>query len=665
MLNIYQVPTEEVTKIEWTGDFQEYDRQLSQLGNGHEEFLVINPEFKETVLFKTINNIPPTPGIKCVVWKFNGKWVAKYFNKAWTPEMDYWPININLLWEKNPDISDNIPFLYDPSKLPIQDLFDLSYQLIWYMDPKYNPTNEKVWVMKCTLANFDNLGTKDMGYLSPKVRIKYNPDIKDVKYDFNVVIPWYELNYEHVWYLDERFNLTDERVWAIKVKLLNGAVKPVKDMGYISPKYRLQYNPAIADVKYDFNLSIPWYELNYEHVWYLDERFNPTDERVWAVKFKAINGISNKPVKDMGYISPKYRIKYNPDIPKIDFDFNLSIPWYELNYEHVWYLDERFNPTDERVWAVKFKIANGIPKSMKDMGYVSPKIIYNPDLPALDYVITDHIPYYDLKYEQVWMIDEKLLPSYAEVWAAKIVPHESQGSKVVGNIKCNLPEQLDVVFISYNEPNAEDNWKKVLAKAPNAKRVNGVKGIVAAHKQAADIVTTDMFYVVDGDADLADYWDFKFQPNLFDRDCVHVWRSINPVNDLKYGYGGVKLFPTKLVISADPTNTDMTTSLSDKFKLMPKVSNTTSFNSNEFNAWRSAFRECAKLSGKTVRRQLSRETEKRLDTWCTVGEDRPYGKYAIAGAIAGRQFGKENIGNNNILQLINDFEWIRTKFNEQ
>jgi hypothetical protein len=367
----------------------------------------------------------------------------------------------------------------------------------------------------------------------------------------------------------------------------------------------------------------------------------------------------------MGYISPKYRIKYNPDIPKIDFDFNLSIPWYELNYEHVWYLDERFNPTDERVWAVKFKIANGIPKSTKDMGYVSPKIIYNPDLPALDYAITDHIPYYDLKYEQVWMIDEKLLPSYEEVWAAKIVPHESQGSKVVGNIKCNLPEQLDVVFISYNEPNAEDNWKKVLAKAPNAKRVNGVKGIVAAHRQAADIVTTDMFYVVDGDADLADYWDFKFQPNLFDRDCVHVWRSINPVNDLKYGYGGVKLFPTKLVVSANPNNTDMTTSLSDKFKLMPKISNTTAFNSDEFSTWRSAFRECAKLSGKTVRRQLSRETEKRLDTWCTVGEDRPYGKYAIAGAIAGRQFGKENIGNNNILQLINDFEWIRTKFNEQ
>jgi hypothetical protein len=597
MLNIYQVPTEEVTKIEWKDDFLDYDRQLSQLGDGHDEFLVVNPDFEKTGLYKTIKNIPPTPGIKCIVWKFNDKWVAKYFHKSWTPDMGHWPavIHNDILWERNPDIPDAIPFLNDPSKIKLEELEGLPYQLIWYLDPAYNPTDDKVWVLKCSLKDCPVTGTKDMGYISPKVRIKYNPDIKDVKYDFNVIIPWYELNYEHVWYLDERFNPTDEKVWAIKVKLLNGVVKPVKDMGYVTPRYRL---------------------------------------------------------------------KYNPDIPKIDFDFNLSIPWYELNYEYVWYLDERFNPTNEKIWAIKFKIANGIPKSTKDMGYVSPKIIYNPDLPVLDYTIDDHIPYYDLAYEHVWTVDERLVNSYEEVWAAKIVPHESEGVKVVGNIKCNLPEQLDVVFISYNEPNAEANWQKVLAKAPNAKRVDKVKGIVAAHKQAASIVTTDMFYVVDGDADLADYWDFKFQPNLFDRDCVHVWRSINPINDLKYGYGGVKLFPTNLVTSADPNNTDMTTSLSDKFKLMPKISNITSFNSDEFSTWRSAFRECAKLSGKILKRQQIRETEKRLDIWCTLGEDKPFGKYAIAGAIAGRKFGEENQGNDKMLQKVNDYDWLKTKFNE-
>jgi hypothetical protein len=529
MLNIYQVPTEEVTKIEWKDDFVDYDRQLSQLGNGHDEFLVVNPEFEGTGLYKTIENIPPTPGIKCIVWKFNGKWVAKYFHKSWIPDMGHWPAVIynDIVWERNPDIPDSIPFFNDPSKIKLEELEGLSYQLIWYLDPSYNPTDDKVWVMKCSLKDCPVTGTKDMGYISPKVRIKYNPDI-----------------------------------------------------------------------------------------------------------------------------------------PKIDFDFSFLIPWYDLKYEHVWHLDERFNPTEDKIWAIKLKLMNGMPKSVKDMGYVSPTIIYNPELPVLDYTIDDHIPYYDLAYEHVWTVDERLVNSYEEVWAAKIVPHESEGVKVVGNIKCNLPEQLDVVFISYNEPNAETNWQKVLAKAPNAKRVNGVKGIVAAHKQAASIVTTDMFYVVDGDADLADYWDFKFQPNLFDRDCVHVWRSINPVNELKYGYGGVKLFPTTLVISANPNNTDMTTSLSDKFKLMPKISNTTAFNSDEFSTWRSAFRECAKLSGKVLKRQMVRETEKRLDIWCTLGNDKPFGKYAIAGAIAGRKFGEENQGNDKILQKVNDYDWLKSKFNE-
>jgi hypothetical protein len=527
MLNIYQVPTEEVNNIEWKGDFLEYDQQLFQLGKEQEEFLVVNPEFEGTGLYKTIENIPPTPGIKCVVWKYNGKWIAKYFHKSWTPEMDYWPVNINLLWERNPDIPESIPFLNDPSKLPIQDLFDLPYQMIWYLDPQFNPTSEKVWVVKCKLPGIEPDGDKDMGYISPKVRVKYNPDI-----------------------------------------------------------------------------------------------------------------------------------------PKIDFDLDIKIPWYELKYEHVWHLDERFNPTEDKIWAIKLKLMNGMPKPIKDMGYVSPKIIYNPELPDLNYTITDRIPYYDLVYEQVWLIDEKLINNFDDVWAAKIIPHVPEGTKVAGIINCNLPEHLDVVFISYNEPNAEENWQRVLKKAPYAKRVDGVKGIVAAHKQAASIVTTDMFYVVDGDAELADYWDFKFQPNLFDRDCVHVWRSINPINDLKYGYGGVKLFPTQLVLAADPNNTDMTTSLSKKFKLMPKISNTTSFNSDEFSAWRSGFRECAKLASKVVKGQLVRETEKRLDIWCTLGKDEPFGNYAIAGAIAGRKFGEENVSDQETLQLINDYDWLKSKFSE-
>ena len=153
MLNIYQVPTEEVNNIEWKGDFLEYDQQLFQLGNGYEEFLVVNPDpdFEYVGLHNLISSLPPTPSIKCIVWKYKGTWLAKYFHKSWTPEMDYWPVNINLLWERNPDIPEAIPFLNDPTDRDILDPFDLHYEMEWYLDPSFNNTNDKIWIKRCKL----------------------------------------------------------------------------------------------------------------------------------------------------------------------------------------------------------------------------------------------------------------------------------------------------------------------------------------------------------------------------------------------------------------------------------------------------------------------------------------------------------------------------------
>ena len=37
-------------------------------------------------------------------------------------------------------------------------------------------------------------------------------------------------------------------------------------------------------------------------------------------------------------------------------------------------------------------------------------------------------------------------------------------------------------------------------------------------------------------------------------ECCPVWRSKNPVNELVYGYGGVKLLPTKLTLDMDCVN---------------------------------------------------------------------------------------------------------------
>ena len=239
-------------------------------------------------------------------------------------------------------------------------------------------------------------------------------------------------------------------------------------------------------------------------------------------------------------------------------------------------------------------------------------------------------------------------------WEYRFVTHKKEHNIVASN-----PVPFDIVFISYNEPNAEENYKRLLNRYPNAKRIHKVKGIHQAHIEAAKICNTEMFWVIDGDAVISDNFELSHQVAQWDRDTVHVWRSKNPINNLVYGYGGIKLLPTKLTIDMDISTSDMTTSITHKFKAMPAVSNITVFNTDPFNTWKSAFRECAKLASKTIRGQVNEETEERLETWCTVGEQAEFGNYALAGARAGREFG---ISDSNDIKLINNFDWLYEQF---
>lgn len=220
----------------------------------------------------------------------------------------------------------------------------------------------------------------------------------------------------------------------------------------------------------------------------------------------------------------------------------------------------------------------------------------------------------------------------------------------------------DIVFISYQEPNADENYNNLVNRFPLAKRIHGIKGIHQAHIAAAKKCLTKMFWVVDGDAQVLE--DFNFDYNVTDQylEHVHVWRSVNPINGLTYGYGGIKLLPRKLTINMDLSKPDMTTSISRHFVPIPKISNITAFNTDPFNTWKSAFRECVKLSSKVIDRQKSNETDERLNVWKTIGKDKPYGDYAIRGANDGFNYGTQNKNNIDALKKINDFTWLKEKF---
>jgi len=214
---------------------------------------------------------------------------------------------------------------------------------------------------------------------------------------------------------------------------------------------------------------------------------------------------------------------------------------------------------------------------------------------------------------------------------------------------------LDIIFISYDEINAEDHFLLLQEKHPYVKRVQGIKGIPAAHKEAARIAKTSNFYTIDADTIVDDNFDFSYVPEKWDKDFIHLWYARNAVNDLEYGWGGIKLWPRKILKVAGNSEMDFTTSILGlgKLKIHQDVASVSCFNSTPFETWRSAFREAVKLS-----RIDTEEAAQRLRIWCTVGEERPYGTYCIQGANCGKMFAEGGLG----LDRINDFDWLKEEY---
>jgi len=215
----------------------------------------------------------------------------------------------------------------------------------------------------------------------------------------------------------------------------------------------------------------------------------------------------------------------------------------------------------------------------------------------------------------------------------------------------------DIIFISYDEENADENFASLKERFPLAKRVHGIKGIHQAHISAAKKAMTKMFWAVDADAVILNDFNFDYEVSEWDLDVVHVWRSINPINSLTYGYGGVKLLPKFLTMNMSTDTVDMTTNISTKFKAIDQASNITAFNTDPFTTWRSAFRECCKLAAIN-----NEESITRLYFWTQLNNNASFGGYAYMGAISGKMYGEKNASNPEALARINDFTWLKDQW---
>ena len=208
---------------------------------------------------------------------------------------------------------------------------------------------------------------------------------------------------------------------------------------------------------------------------------------------------------------------------------------------------------------------------------------------------------------------------------------------------------LDFVYISFKEPNKEQNWADLKNKVPWAKRVDGVVGFDNAHKAAAEVAETDFFISVDGDNII----DEKFLLETMDWTktnikAVHRWRARNNINGLVYGNGGLVGWHKETCKNmrthenADTEENQIDFCWGVPHENLHNCYSTTVINASEQQAFVAGYREGVKMStnkGKPIPAsdfQKMWPTNLRiLSTWCTIGADIELGKYAMLGARMG------------------------------
>lgn len=240
--------------------------------------------------------------------------------------------------------------------------------------------------------------------------------------------------------------------------------------------------------------------------------------------------------------------------------------------------------------------------------------------------------------------------------------------------------ELDMFYISYDEPNAEENWADLLNKVPWAKRVHGIKGFDKAHKECARRSETDRFITIDGDNIVMDDF-FEQVLDIPDTDpqgndiseSIFSWNAKNLLNGLVYGNGGLKCWPRDYVLdmktheeAEDEEGMEFCwklnyIQLNDTFSEVHQTA-------TPFQAFRSGFREGVKMSLDQGKRVAPHEfSEKiwygnynRLQVWCNIGADVENGLWAIYGARLGCKMAVLDTSWDT--NLISDYEWFHGFF---
>ena len=375
------------------------------------------------------------------------------------------------------------------------------------------------------------------------------------------------------------------------------------------------------------------------------------------------------------------------DLKTIDVDY---IPeQHEKHQIHVWYNTHPLGGTNKEgnVFLIPTKAfkkqCNDIKflRDFKDINYHEHPNLFQNWIPKTAFKLKDpYKAYYESEPNYYkWLhnkdIDKKNIPNFFPsfwedvklyTWGKTndviLVPHKDNIKQFYDfdrivhfdlDYSSNL---MDIVFLSYDEPNADENWEKLKAKYPRAKRVHGVPARTLAYISAALKSETDYFFAVFPTIDIDDSFDFTFQPDRLKEPCHYIFHCKNPVNGLEYGHRAVILYNKQLCLETIKPGLDYT--LSQAHTVVPKLCGTSNFNVSPEISWRVAFREVIKLCAmkQTV------ESQHRLKKWCELGKGQ-YAHLVQRGALDAVEYYEKNKHDQDALSLSYELDWLKEKFN--
>tara|TARA_Y100000748_G_scaffold299709_1_gene296998 strand:+ start:407 stop:1720 length:1314 start_codon:yes stop_codon:yes gene_type:complete len=377
------------------------------------------------------------------------------------------------------------------------------------------------------------------------------------------------------------------------------------------------------------------------------------------------------------------------NLKTVDLDY---IPeQYEKDQIHVWYNTHPLGGTNKEgnvflipTKALKKQINNlKYLRDFKDINFHAHSNLFQNWIPKTGFDLSN--PYNALTTDAPnyykWLInkdlDHKLIPNFFPsfwedvkiyTWGKTkdimLVPYRDnikQFYDIPRHVNYDLDYEIkpmDIIFISYDEPSAEQRFNELQKKHPRAKWVKGITGQTLAYIMASQKSETDYFFAVFPKLEIVDSFKFDFQPDRLKNPCHYIFNCKNPVNGLEYGHGAVLLYNKELVLKTPNPGLDFT--LSQPHDWVPELSAINHFNETPWLSWRTAFREVIKL----IHNKPTVENNFRLKKWLTLGIGKN-SDWVLKGANDAKNYYNEVNGNYDDLKLSYDFEWLKQYYEKK